>query len=770
MRNVNSNLVPLAGLAPCGVRRLAAAVCRPGLPGRAPRMSCTPRIDRRNALSKKAGAGRRTPRILAFLLFLIAVATLVPATPAQEKSAPAPQNSTTSGPFQIDPPTLVSLGFEWRISGDDNRNARVDVTFRKRGDAKWRDALPLLRLQREQVPGGLPREGGQHYFQYVAPNMFAGSILNLDPDTEYECRFVLSDPDGVKGPRTQQVTVRTRPEPMPAPGGRVYHVYPFGYTGAKIEPAFTGIMAAYYLGSDQSDHSNAFPPRVQPGDTILVHAGLYKDNRFVYSGFDRTIAAYGTPFDGTYYLTASGTPEKPIVIKSAGDGEVIFDGDGCQNLFNLMAGNYNYFEGITVRNTNVAFLLGLKNIAGASGFTLKHSRIENVGRAVQDEWSGSKNFYIADNVFIGRHDPLHLQSWWTPQVWQKFPGYPALITSEYAIKLYGQGHVVAYNYVANWHDGIDIATYGDPDGVATSPTHEEIRDRAPVSIDFYNNDVYNMADNCFEADGGAHNIRVFRNRCFNEAGGAFSAQPTFGGPLYFYQNVAYNNTTGGPLKLIDTPAGVLIYQNTFFGQGRLMGPASNIHFRNNLFLGDGWADPILNLRTFTNYSDSDYNGFYPNPGAANSFEWTSPDFGTRADYSGKLVTRTFKTLKEYQDATKQDLHSVLVDYSIFLEASPPDKNDPPRFYNPEDFDLRLRYLPLDAKTPERGPGIDPEIFQGAAIGAGILLPTINDDHEFHAPDLGAYQFAREIPHYGPRQWPAGQPDPPAPRSITGPPH
>ena len=143
---------------------------------------------------------------------------------------------------------------------------------------------------------------------------------------------------------------------------------------------------------------------------------------------------------------------------------MIFDGDGCQNLFNLMGANYNYFEGITVRNTNVAFLLGIKNIAGSSGFTLKHSRIENVGRGVQDDWSGSKNFYIADNVFIGRHDPDKMKGWWTPAVWAKFPGYPELLTSEYAIKVYGQGHVVAYNYVANWHDGIDIATYGDPDG------------------------------------------------------------------------------------------------------------------------------------------------------------------------------------------------------------------------------------------------------------------------------------------------------------------
>jgi hypothetical protein len=699
------------------------------------------------------------PRVFQFAFaFFLAVALLTARASAQAQTKP--QNSTTAGEFLIDPPTLVSLGFEWRIAGDDNRNARVDVTFRKRGDVQWRPALPLLRLDREHVPGGSPREGSGHYFQYVAPNMFAGSILNLEPDTEYECRFVLSDPDGVKGAKEHIVTIRTRKEPMPASGGRVFHVYPFGYKGPKQEPSFTGILAAYYMGADESDHSNAFPPRVQPGDVILVHAGVYKDNRFVYSGFDRTIAAYGTPFDGTYYLTASGTPEKPIVIKSAGDGEVIFDGDGCQNLFNLMAGNYNYFEGITVRNTNVAFLLGIKNIAGSSGFTLKHSRIYDVGRAVEDDWSGSKDFYIADNVFIGRHNPEKLQSWWTPQVWGKFPGYPALITSEYAIKIYGQGHVVAYNYVANWHDGIDIATYGDPDGI-DGPSHEELRDRVPVSIDFYNNDIYNMADNCIEADGGAHNIRVFRNRCFNEAGGALSAQPTFGGPLYFYQNVMYNNTTGGPLKLIDTPAGVLIYQNTFFGQGRLMGPASNIHFRNNLFLGDGWADPILNLRTYTNYSDSDYNGFYPNPAAATSFEWTSPDFGTLSDYAGKLLTRNFKTLKEYQDATKQDQHSVLVDYRIFAHVEPPDKNDPQRLYNPEDFYFQLQPVIGSFEAGQ---------FANPAIDAGVLLPTINDDFTGSAPDLGAYERGVDPPHYGPRVWPVGQPDSSAPRSLTGPPH
>jgi hypothetical protein len=636
------------------------------------------------------------------------------------------QANSVPGEFLIDPPTLVSLGFAWKITGDDNRNARVDVTYRKKGEQQWRQGLPLLRLQHEQVLGGLPRDGSRHFYSYVAPNMFAGSLLNLDPGTEYECRFVLSDPDGVKGKAEKTVVARTRQEPQPATGGHVYHVYPFGYKGTKQEPGFTGLLAAYFMGSDQSDHSNVLAPRVQAGDIILVHAGLYKDSRFVYGGFDRTVAAYGTPFDGTYYLTQSGTADKPIVIKAAGDGEVVFDGDGCQNLFNLMGGNYNYFEGITVRNTNVAFLLGLKNIAGSSGFTLKHSRLENIGRGVEDDWSGSKNFYIADNVFIGRHDPNKLQSWWTPAVWAKFPGFPALITSEYAVKIYGQGHVVAYNYVANWHDGIDIATYGDPDG-----TPDPIPDRFPVSIDFYNNDFSNMADNCIEADGGARNIRVFENRCFNSAGAALSAQPTFGGPLYFYRNLAYAATTGGPLKFVDTPAGVLVYQNTFIGQGRLVGPASNVHFLNNLILGDGFADPVLNLRTYTNYSTSDYNGFRPNPNVEDAFEWNSPPFEIPADYEHDPVTRHFKTFEEYRQTAHQDQHSVLVDYDIFVNVRIPDNSDPQRLYKPDDFDFRLK------------PG-------SHAIDAGTVLPSITDGFTGRAPDFGAYELDRPLPHYGPR--------------------
>jgi hypothetical protein len=248
------------------------------------------------------------------------------------------QTSVTSGKLVLDAPTLTGIGVEWKITGDDNRNAVVEVSFRKKGEQAWRKALPLLRIHHEVInsaeppfrptepSAAIPNGTRENPWHYDTGNMFAGSILNLEPDTEYECRYLLSDPDGVGGAKEQIITVRTRKEPEPAPGGRIFHVYPIGWTGPKQQPAFTGLMRAYNMGSSASDHDHTFPPRVQPGDTILVHAGLYISDRFHYMngmphpGYNNLAAVT----DGTYYLTQSGTPDKPIVIKGAGDGEVIF--------------------------------------------------------------------------------------------------------------------------------------------------------------------------------------------------------------------------------------------------------------------------------------------------------------------------------------------------------------------------------------------------------------------------------------------------------------
>src|SRR5262245_45833616 len=140
------------------------------------------------------------------------------------------------GELVIDPPTLINIGFEWLIDGDDNRNAKVDAEYRKKGANHWNQALPLLRLQGEKI------YQGQGVFDLVTPNMFAGSVLDLEPDTEYEVRLTLSDPDGIVGQRgnsaSRTVMARTRPEPKPFAGGRVFHVYHPSYKGQRQEPAF----------------------------------------------------------------------------------------------------------------------------------------------------------------------------------------------------------------------------------------------------------------------------------------------------------------------------------------------------------------------------------------------------------------------------------------------------------------------------------------------------------------------------------------------------
>jgi hypothetical protein len=667
----------------------------------------------------------------------------VSAQVAADPTAPRPIGPDIARPGElvVEPPTLINLGFEWFLQGDANRNATVAVSYRRAGDAAWRPAMPLLRLGGERIYA-------ESRVDVVLPDMFAGSVLDLQPDTPYEVQFVLADPDGVQGETRRVLTVRTRPEPQPYAGGRVFHVYPHGFTGTKVEPSFEGLMCAYNFWCAGTDWATSGRPRVRPGDTILVHAGTYKYNRYEYTNnaaVNRTV-----PLDGTYYLTADGTPDMPIAIKGAGDGEVIFDGNGAFALFDVRAADYTYFEGVTFRNAEVAIQAGTQFIAGAKGLTVKRSRFEDVGTGVFTNFAGSSHFYIADSTFLGRNDPRHLIGW-AGDMWTKFAGvegqvFPPKMASYVAVKLYGPGHVVAYNYIADFHDGINIETYGNPDGSTASgpgivdgPHYppREYWDRRPVAIDFYNNYITSSHDNPIEADGGMHNIRIMRNMFINHASHAFCNQPSLGGPVYWIRNVAYH-LPGGSTRLTGGSAGVVFYHNTILSE-TTAGLAANVHWRNNLILGENAAPAIFSVTTQTRYSSSDYNGFRPNPDVAQSFLWSGPPVGTRADYTGPghtpvLESRGFATLAAFSQATGQDQHSVLVDYDIFVKVPRLDARDAAtvqRIYQAQDLDFSLR----------RG---------SAAVDRGVALPNINDGFAGGAPDLGALEAGQAPPRYGPR--------------------
>ena len=622
------------------------------------------------------------------------------------------QDKTISGEVIVEPPTLICLGFEWYIAGDDNRNATVEVKFRKKGSNKWIDYLPLLRIGNEKA--------GEPEWDFTTANMFAGSIMDLEPATTYECRLILQDPDGVEGETEHTLSMQTRKEPKPFQGGEIRHVYPKNWEGKKEEPAFNGLLHAYYGYPRYADWILTTDP-VKPGDIILMHGGTYKADYKDYRDY------HGLTFDGTYFLTQDGTEDKPVVIKAAGDGEVIFDGNDAAVLFDVTAADHNYFEGITLQNTEVAIRAGLMNAYGCNGLTVKNCKFKDIGIGIQGQYEGSLNYYIADNTFTGRED--------TTKVYHnKIENGRKLqrIASYYAVKVHGQGHVICYNRVEYFFDGLDVCTHANPEKNSAIQA---------VAIDFYNNDIFLCNDNFIEADGGNHNIRVLRNQCFNSGQQALSNQPVLGGPVYWIRNIVYNSGNASTFKFWGMyPAGIYAFHNTSSGIfTRDDKPGSNVHSRNNLFLPSDDADqPTLGLYTYTSYSSLDYNGY----------RYREPFIGYYApsdsmyNFSNDKNATIYSSLKELYKATKQEKNSIRVDYDIFINAHPPkfrDFNEKhaalgsayPVYY-PKNFDFRLK--------PD-----------AVAVDAGVFLPGINDNYKGSAPDLGAYESGQEMPHYGPRK-------------------
>jgi hypothetical protein len=484
----------------------------------------------------------------------------------------------------------------------------------------------------------------------------------------------------------------------------------------KAEPNFTGLLQAYY-GAGLGDWSVVWERRAQPGDTLLVHAGLYKPERLNY--VDPMMA----PFDGSMSLTLKGTSDKPITIKSAGDGEVIFDGDGNHRLFDVMASQHHIFDGLTIRNTEVGIFAGQKEVAGAVGLTVRNCRFENVGVGVWTEFAGSSDFYIADNLFLGREDRFRLIGW--NQAGQTRAGLYGSheLRSYYAVKVYGPGHVIARNAIAYFHDAIGIATYGTP---------EKDPHRRASSIDIYGNDMHLLNDDFIETDGGVHNIRVFENRGVNAAHGGYSSQPVFGGPVYFFRNLLYNVPTGVAFKFTSKPAGLFVYHNTIVGEHTTRQSYSNVHYRNNLFLGRDTADRgIMTWANATGVYSSDYNGFRPNKGVRAQYSWLAPAPGGVAYEPQEKDWKAYATLDELRKATGQEAHGREVDYDVFEHMAPPDPLRPHAVYHAMDLDFRLR------------PG-------GKAVDAGMRLPTINEGFSGQAPDLGALELGGPMAKYGPR--------------------
>ncbi|WP_223788760.1 right-handed parallel beta-helix repeat-containing protein [Marinicella meishanensis] len=241
--------------------------------------------------------------------------------------------------------TIHSIGVEWNISGDGNHNATCLVEYRVSGNALWRDAQPLFRVDFEGY------------------DMLAGSVLFLVPDTEYELRLTLSDVDG--GNSTQTRLVRTQKIPTFPTLGQTYHVIPGngGGSGTAGNP-FQGVAAAQVVA--------------QPGDTFLLHAG-----------------DYGT--GGQVNFTASGAIDNHILWRDAGDGPVTF------NQVRIEA-NYIWLHGLNFIYNAQNGQYGLRTSPPApQNIVLTRNHFENCHYCIFLN-DGGDDWYIADNTIIGDRD------------------------------------------------------------------------------------------------------------------------------------------------------------------------------------------------------------------------------------------------------------------------------------------------------------------------------------------------------------------------------
>ncbi len=476
----------------------------------------------------------------------------------------AGRDDTVPGTVLALPPTLNNLAVEWLIEGDDNLNGNVAVRYRKAGARDWREGMPLRR-----VPAQVWRDASPNNCYFPWQNKHAGSVFDLDADSEYEIRLSLSDPDG--GAAEHTVRARTRPEPRAAADARI----------VRATPADFAEIAS----------------RAEAGDLILLGPGNY----------------------GFFAATRDGKPGRPIVFRA--DDRATFEGGALPANRGGNRGD-SLFEGISLQDRKWVYLEGLVSDGTVDLFNAEHCAVRYCriygAFGVTSAWSYNLALKWAPRVGARyKHPPANANLY-------VHRDKPAAATPSHAVNCY-----IADNEVygmtpwsrdawgasgANIGEGIEIA---GPGNVICHNIVEGFRDCISLMegrfaidqncIDIHNNDIRRGADDGIEADYSMSNCRYMRNRLTNVMRGIAIA-PSLGGPSYVIRNALYN--TRIVWQLGRSGSGYVVLHNTSVksGSAARIEPSSFCYSRNNLFFG---ADPrglIDYVSSWAGY-DFDFNGY-----------------------------------------------------------------------------------------------------------------------------------------------------------------
>lgn len=430
----------------------------------------------------------------------------------------ASQAAMPGGEPVAETPTLHSLGCYWVISGDDNANATVALQYRAAGEQQWKGGMELFRVEKDKHR---PEKHKPALDLAAGQVLFAGSIVLLHPDTAYQVKLTLNDPDG-PAPLVKTLEMRTRAEPQLKPGRVFKRVVPGdggGGTGTPEDP-FKGLAAAIAAA--------------KPGDGFLLAAGTY---------------------DGPFTIKTRATAHDPVVFRGEDRDKVILrtKGEKGSRVITANDSRHVWLEALTIRDAEYGVLAH-----DATGLVVRDCRIAGVTygiAATRDQRNAVDGFFIADNVIEG------------PSTWPRTKG----IESARGVQVTGSGHVVCYNRITGFADAIDTYPSGRVDSIDFH--NNDVRDMTDdgIELDYSIRNVrcfHNRLTNVFQGisvqpvHGGP--VYVFRNAIYNIEMEPFKIHNGPSGALFFHNTTVKRGT---PL-LVSTPE-----------------EASRIVTRNNLFVG-----------------------------------------------------------------------------------------------------------------------------------------------------------------------------------------
>ncbi len=579
------------------------------------------------------------------------------------------------------------MGVDVRFSGDDDGDAMFVLSYRAQGETEW-------------IPG--------HRLLAAASGRLLSSLFFLDPDTVYEVRVTLDDPDNAGAAELIQ-TARTRLDAPAASTGSHYYVDPAGddgNDGSQGSP-FKTIQAAANV--------------VQAGDTVHFAAGVYRETVTVsgsHGGEEgnpvRFVAEAGAILDGSDPTLTDGTaftlyqddvywaPFSGECRYAAVNDERIYDYASLTDLLSASAGIQGGFfvdtaasriylrapngaspagQQIHVAHRTVGFLLDTVTDVVVEGFEIRYygsAQYSGVGVDVRDTsraWIRNNDIHhmndgvrvrrsnATDNVVEGnRVRDTSVWTWPWSSVKAHTPEASAISVTG------GGGNVVRRNVLSGTFNGIYVGAFGD--------SSESIAD----NTDVHENLLHQHGDDGLEPEGACVNVRFWNNAIHGVHNG-ISLAPIEVGPTFAIRTLVagYNSHA---LKINNGPTGwILIYHTTTVPgtdpSAQAFAPAlafRNFVTRNNIWTGNRYV--IESSVTPSGPVDIDHDNLHTDnlDGQPRFVKWMDERYDdlTQLKASNTIEQNGFDVVPSYEDEALGDYTPVegsgLLDVGAIIEG------------------------------------------------------------------------------------------------------